>query len=229
MDKEKHLKLSMRIINQDIDDLTNSIAKEFREGFEELKKYPKSVTIFGSSNSTPLSPHYREAQELAYRIVKETGYSIITGGGPGIMAAANLGAQEAKGNSVGFTINLPNEQHTNPYTTSTIHLNYFFTRKMMLAFAAEVYIFFPGGYGTFDELFSILTLLQTEKMPAVPVILMGKDFWNSFKTFIETNMLEKHHTVDPRDLELFIITDSADKVLEIIKAAPVSNWWKNND
>ncbi len=223
------MKLSRHIINKNTHDHINAIAKEFREGFEELKKYPKSVTIFGSSHSTPASSHYREAQELAYRIVKETGYTIITGGGPGIMAAANLGAQEAKGNSVGFTIHLPHEQRINPYMTSTIHEDYFFTRKTMLSFAAEVYVFFPGGFGTFDELFSILTLLQTKKIPPVPLILMGKDFWNHFKTFITINMLEKHHVIAPEDLNLFTITDSADEVLKIIKTAPVSEWWKEMD
>ncbi len=223
------MKLSKHLINQNIHDHINAITKEFREGFEELKKYPKSITIFGSSHSTPASSHYREAQELAYRIVKETGYTIITGGGPGIMAAANLGAQEAKGQSIGFTITLPNEQRTNPYTTSSIHADYFFTRKMMLTFAAEVYIFFPGGFGTFDELFSILTLLQTKKIPPVPVILMGKDFWNPLHAFITTNMLGRHHVIAPEDMNLFTITDSADKILEIIKKAPVSNWWEHSD
>lgn len=224
-----HTRLSQRSINQNIHEEISAITKEFREGFEEIRKYPKSVTIFGSSHSTPMSSHYREAQELAYRIVKETGYAIITGGGPGIMAAANLGAQEAKGNSVGFTITLPSEQRVNPFMTSTIHTNYFFTRKMMLTFAAEVYVFFPGGFGTFDELFSILTLLQTDKIPPVPVILMGKDFWNPLKNFISVNMLEKHHVIAPDDLNIFTITDNADRVLEIIKKAPVSEWWKNND
>ena len=229
MEPEKHIKLSKHIINQDIHDYLNAVTKEFREGFDELKKYPKSVSIFGSSRTTPQSPHYRAAHELAERIVKETGYAIITGGGPGIMAAANLGAQEAQGNSVGFTITLPHEQHTNPYTTSTIQSNYFFARKTMLTFAAEVYIFFPGGFGTFDELFSILTMIQTDKIPRVPIILMGKDFWTPVKDFLKANMLDKHHTIDANDLELFTITDSQDKVLEIIKTAPVSQWWQKAD
>lgn len=225
----KHFKLSKHIINQNIHDHLNEISKEFRAGFEELKKYPKSVTIFGSSHSTPASSHYRAAQELAYKIVKETGYAVITGGGPGIMAAANLGAQEARGDSVGFTITLPNEQHTNPYTTSVVHSNYFFSRKVMLAFSAEVYVFFPGGYGTFDELFGILTLIQTGKIPTVPIILMGKDFWNPFKTFISSNMLDSHHFIAPEDIEIFKITDNPDEIVKIIKAAPVSEWWKQMD
>jgi uncharacterized protein (TIGR00730 family) len=226
---EKHIKLSKHLINEEIHDYINAVTKEFRLGFEELRKYPKSVSIFGSSHSTPMSSHYRAAQELAYKIVKETGYTIITGGGPGIMAAANLGAQEAKGNSIGFTITLPHEQRTNPYTTSAIHANYFFSRKTMLTFAAEVYVFFPGGFGTFDELFGILTLLQTKKIPPVPVVLVGKDFWNPLKTFIMEHMLECHHFIAPTDMDLITFTDSPEKVIEIIKKAPISEWWQKAD
>lgn len=226
---KEHFKLTKHSINQNIHNHIEEITKEFRSGFEELKKYPKSVTIFGSSHTVPASPHYRQAQELAYRIVKELDYSVITGGGPGIMAAANLGAQEAQGNSVGFTIELPHEQHTNPYTTSTVNSNYFFTRKAMLAFAAETYIFFPGGYGTFDELFSILTLIQTQKIPVVPVVLVGKEFWTPLKNFMSQQMLEKNSAISHHDLELFTITDDMDKVMGIIKAAPISKWWEKYD
>jgi uncharacterized protein (TIGR00730 family) len=227
--EDGYIKLSKHMVNEDIHEYVKEVTKEFRDGFEELRKYPKSVTVFGSSRITPQSPHYKTAQELAGRIVKETGYAIITGGGPGIMAAANLGAKEAQGHSVGFTITLPHEQHTNPYTTSSVHSNYFFARKTMLTFAAEVYIFFPGGYGTFDELFSILTLIQTDKIPKVPIILIGTDFWNPFKEFITKNLLEKYGTIVPADLDLFTITNSQDKVLEIIKTAKVSEWWKDTD
>lgn len=226
---DKHIKLSKHLINQDIHDYINGVTKEFREGFDELKKYPKSVSIFGSSRATPVNPHYRQAHALAHRIVTETGYAVITGGGPGIMAAANLGAQEAKGHSIGFTITLPFEQHTNPYTTSSISSNYFFARKTMLTFAAEVYVFFPGGFGTFDELFSILTLIQTKKIPTVPIILMGKDFWNPLRDFLAANMIEKHHTIELHDLDLFTITDSEDRIIEIVKNAHVSEWWQKAD
>jgi|SRR3989344_4048993 len=223
---EQYKKLSAKSITTDIHEHVKEIGREFNSGFEELRKYPKSVTIFGSSHSTPMSPHYRDSQELAYRIVKELGYSVVTGGGPGIMAAANLGAQEAQGKSIGFSINLPNEQHTNAFTTSSVHFNYFFVRKAMLTFSAEAFVFFPGGFGTFDEFFSIITLVQTNKIPRIPIILVGKDFWNGLRQFMISHMLEKHHAISHHDLELFTITDDMDKVLEIIKVAPVSKWWQ---
>lgn len=225
-----HLKLTKQeILDQNINDHIREIGEEFRSGFEELKKYPKSVTIFGSSHATPANPHYRLAHELANRIAKELNYAVITGGGPGIMAAANLGAQEANGNSVGLTIDLPHIQHTNPYTTSTVNSHYFFTRKTLLAFSAEAYVFFPGGYGTFDELFNILTLMQTRKIPKVPIILIGKEFWNNLKNFMTKHMLDEYGYVTHHDLELFTIIDNLDKVMEIIKAAPISKWWENYD
>lgn len=220
------VKLSKHEINRDVHNHLNEIMKEFRVGFEELRKHPKSVSIFGSSRCSPASPHYQAAQELANRIVKETGYAVVTGGGPGIMAAANLGAKEANGQSIGLTIELPHEQHTNPYTTSATNFDYFFVRKTMLTLCAEAYVFFPGGYGTFDELFDIMTLIQTGKIPRVPIILVGKDFWNGLKDFIVKHMLNQHYAITEADLELFTITDNNDKVLEIIKAAPVSEWWK---
>jgi uncharacterized protein (TIGR00730 family) len=219
-------KMSKHEINRDIHTHMNEIMREFRVGFEELRKYPKSVSIFGSSHSTPASSHYKSAKELAERIVKELGYTVITGGGPGIMAAANLGAKEANGNSLGLTIQLPMEQHTNPYTTSNIHFNYFFVRKTMLTLCAEAYVFFPGGYGTLDEFFDIITLIQTHKIPRIPIILVGTDYWNTLKDFIVKHMLEQHHAISPQDLELFIITDDIGKVIDIISKTPVSEWWK---
>jgi uncharacterized protein (TIGR00730 family) len=222
-------KISKHEINRDIHHHLNEIMKEFRVGFDELKKNPKSVSIFGSTQLTPASSHYKTAQELAYRIAKELGYSVITGGGPGIMAAANLGAKEAEGHSVGLTIRLPAEQHTNPYTTTEINFDYFFVRKTMLTLCAEAYVFFPGGYGTLDEFFDIITLIQTAKIPKVPIILMGKDYWNAFKAFMVKHMLEEHHAIALHDLDLFTITDNINTALEIIGKAPVAEWWKLKD
>lgn len=219
-------KLSKHDINKNIHDHLNEIMKEFRVGFEELKKHPKSVTILGSTRSTPASSHYKAAEELAERIVKELGYAVITGGGPGIMSAANLGAKKAGGESIGFTIKLPHVQLTNPYTTTSIDFDYFFARKTMLTFSSEAFVFFPGGYGTLDEFFGIITLVQTKKIPKVPLICIGKDYWNDLKKFIISNVLEKHHAVSLDDLDLFTVTDNIDHAVELIKKVPIAEWWK---
>lgn len=217
-------------VDKNIDQHIKDIAEEFKNGFEFIKKYPKSVTIFGSSRLTEASSHYHEARRLAERIVTEIGYTIITGGGPGIMEAANRGAKEAGGKSVGLNITIPHEQHTNGYTEDNIEFNYFFSRKTMLNFAAEAYIFFPGGYGTFDELFGLLTLIQTKKVPQVPIILFGKDFWGPIvEELFKKQMLNMHHTIEDSDMELFVITNSTDNVIKVIKEAPVSAWWKMVD
>lgn len=221
--------LTIEKINENIDTHITDITKEFKAGFEFIKKYPKSVTIFGSARLTDASSHYKDAKRLAERIVTDLGYTVITGGGPGIMEAANSGAKEAGGKSVGLNIVIPHEQHTNPYTNDNITFEYFFTRKTMLNFAAEAYIFFPGGFGTFDELFGILTLVQTRKIPSVPIILFGKDFWNPLKEFITKSMLEQHHVISEDNMNLFVITDSVDNAVRIIKEAPVSAWWKMID
>lgn len=222
-------KITLDEINKNIDSHVNEISKEFKQGFEFLKKYPKSVTFFGSARLTPESPHYKDAEKLANDIVTEIGYTVITGGGPGIMEAANLGATEARGESIGLNIKLPNEQHINPHTNESLTFNYFFIRKPMLTFAAETFVFFPGGFGTFDELFGILALIQTKKIPRVPIILFGSDFWRPFRDLIQEQMIHKHRTIDPEDLNLFIITDSTDEAVKIIKEAPVSKWWKIMD
>ncbi|MFA6432510.1 MAG: TIGR00730 family Rossman fold protein [Candidatus Paceibacterota bacterium] len=203
------------------------IQREFHQGFEFLQKYKKTVSIFGSSMTPPEGERYQHAHDLAKKIAEETGYAIVDGGGPGIMEAASRGAQDGGGTSIGLRINLLRERTPNIYNTDSLDFNYFFTRKTMLAFAAEVYVFFPGGFGTFDELFSILTLIQTNKIPRVPIVLFGSSFWNPLKEFIVKNMLEANHTIDPQDLDLFEITDSTDRVIEIIRRAPVSEWWRN--
>jgi len=211
----------------DIDTHLEHINREFKDGFEFLRKFPKSVSIFGSSLAKKDDQTYKDAEALAARIAKELNYAVVTGGGPGIMEAANKGAFEAGGVSAGLNISLPHEKSVNEYTTYSIRFSYFFARKTMLTFAAEAYIFFPGGYGTFDELFSIMTLIQTGKIPHVPVILFGDGFWDSFSHFIKENMSEKYKTIDPKQLKIFEVTDSADRVIEIIKKAPVTEWWRN--
>lgn len=218
-----------KIHERSIEEHLDKISQEFRRGFEFLQKYPKSVTIFGSSMAPQESDWCVHARELSGRISKDLGYTVITGGGPGIMEAASRGSVENGGHSVGFRINLLREQTANHYVSESVDFTYFFSRKTMLAFAAETYIFFPGGFGTMDELFGILTLIQTSKIPRVPIVLFESSFWNPFKEFIVKTMLSNPRTIDAMDMELFEITDSYDRVLEIIQKAPVSEWWKNID
>lgn len=203
------------------------IRREFADGFEFLKKYPKSVSIFGSSQTKPEVQAYKDAETLAGRIVRDLGYAVITGGGPGIMEAGNKGAYEAGGVSLGLNVSLPHERTTNAYTTQAIKFSYFFSRKTMLVFAAETYVFFPGGYGTFDELFNVLTLIQTGKIPRVPIILFGSDYWNHLEHFLKEQTCKNYHAISKDDLAYFEITDSIDRSIEIIKKASVSEWWRN--
>lgn len=198
------------------------ITKEFSQGFEFLENYPRSVTVFGSSMVKETDSSYQKARSLCKKIVEETKYSVITGGGPGIMEAANRGAFEARGNSLGITIKLPREQTTNSYITDNISLTYFFARKVCLSFSAEAYIFFPGGFGTLDELFEILTLVQTKKIPPVPIILVGSEFWNPLKSFIETQVRDQH-MIDPEDMNIFTIHDDEAEIVELVRNAPVRN------
>ncbi len=209
-------------------DETHNIEKiraEFHRGFEFIKKYPRSVTIFGSARFSEANPHYKDARELARRITSELKYAVVTGGGPGIMEGANRGALEGGGDSVGLTIRLPREQHSNHYLTAECEFNYFFVRKTMLTFAAESYVFFPGGFGTMDEFFDITTLVQNKKIPRVPIILVGADFWRPIMEALHRTMLEKHQTISPVDMDLFTITENFNKALEIISSAPVRDWW----
>ncbi len=180
------------------------INTEFKDGFEFLENYPKSVTFFGSSLVNENDEFYKKAQSLASRISSELKCAVVTGGGPGIMEAANRGAYEAEGISLGITIKLPREQTTNPYLTDKIALQYFFARKVCLSFSAEVFIFFPGGYGTLDELFEILTLVQTRKIRSIPIILVCSEYWKPFEKFLFENILSRN-MIDDSDLSLFSI------------------------
>ena len=197
------------------------ISQEFRETFEFIRNYPRSVSIFGSARFNENNKHYEEARQLAGRIVRELGYTIFTGGGGGIMEGANRGAFEEGGKSVGLNIRLRREQELNRYTTDSIETYYFFVRKVGLSFAAEAYIFFPGGFGTLDEFFEILTLVQTRKIRAVPIILVGSDFWKPLDQFIKEELLGKHKTINANECELYMITDDEEKILEAIRKTPV--------
>ncbi len=195
------------------------ITKEFTDGFDFIKKYPKSVTFFGSARLTEDNPHYLQALNLAKKL-SDKYYSVVTGGGPGIMEAGNRGAKMGNGRSLGLTIKLPHEQKTNQYVTDYVEFYYFFSRKVILSFSAEAYVYFPGGFGTMDEFFEILTLVQTGKIKKVPIILMGSAYWNKLDAFIKEELLAKK-MVEAKDLELYHICDDEDEAVKIIENSPV--------
>lgn len=191
------------------------IMSEFVQGFELLRSYGLAATFWGSARTNPDEPYYKEAEELAAKLAKK-GYAIISGGGSGIMEASNVGAFKVGGKSVGLNIQLPFEQKLNPYTTESLNFDFFFSRKVMLTFASEVYVYFPGGFGTLDELFEILTLIQTKKIEPIPVILYGKEYWEPLLRFFEQSLLKKYQTISPEDLDLFQVVDSVDEAYKYI-------------
>ncbi len=195
------------------------INEELQQGMTEMEAYEKSVTFYGSARFAEGDEFYEKARGLAYRISKELGFTVVTGGGPGIMEGGNRGAYEAGGKSVGVTIQLPMEQKNNPYITDEIPFYFFFSRKLTLSFSSEVFIFFPGGYGTLDEFFEVLTLVQTGKLKPVPIVLYGSDFWRPIYNVFKETLLDKYKTIGVHDLNLFLITDRDDAVIEIIKNA----------
>ncbi|MEK7176903.1 MAG: TIGR00730 family Rossman fold protein [Patescibacteria group bacterium] len=192
------------------------ISKEFTDGFKFLENYPKSITFFGGNQFREDSPYYQSARTLASRLVKELGFSVISGGGPGIMEAANRGAFEAGGSSLGLLIKLPFGQVTNKYITEEFSAYYFFIRKVCLSFSAEAFIFFPGGFGTLDEFFEILTLTQTKKVAGVPIICVGSDYWNKLKEFMKKELMSRG-TIGEEELDLFHIIDDHDEIIKVIK------------
>lgn len=197
------------------------INEEFASGFELVKNYPRSVTFFGSSRFSEDNEYFKQAVNLSERIVKDLNYAVVSGGGPGIMEAANKGAYGAGGNSLGLIIKLPAEFMANKYLTDFREFSFFFSRKVMLSFSAETYIFFPGGFGTMDELFEILTLVQTKKIPRVPIILVGKKHWNKVDEFIKETLFKEINAIDKEDMDIYKITDSEDEIIEIVKNAPL--------
>lgn len=191
------------------------IMSEFVNGFELLRKYGLAVTFWGSARFKPGDRYYNEAEALASKLAKK-GFAVITGGGPGIMEAGNVGAFKVGGKSVGLNINLPMEQKLNPYTTESENFSFFFSRKVMLTFASEVYVYFPGGFGTLDEFFEIVTLIQTKKIEPLPVILYGKEFWEPLLKWFEKDLLKKHKTIGKDDLNIFKVVDDVDEAYKLI-------------
>ena len=193
------------------------IMSEFVEGFETMAKIGPCVSIFGSARTNKDSTHYHLAEEIAFKLTQK-GYGVITGGGPGIMEAANKGAKKGKGKSVGLNIELPFEQSSNTYIDNDklINFDYFFVRKVMFVKYAQGFIVLPGGVGTLDELFEAITLIQTKKIGKFPIVLVGKNYWSGLIEWIKEIMLKKEKNISPEDLDLFSLVDTADEVIKII-------------
>ncbi|HON58828.1 MAG TPA: TIGR00730 family Rossman fold protein [Smithella sp.] len=190
------------------------IIAEFVEGIDVLSKIGKAVTFFGSARIKPGDAYYEKAENLARLLVRE-GFNVITGGGPGIMEAANKGAAEAGGKSVGLNIKLPYEQKPNPYANIHLDYKYFFVRKVMFVKYAVAYVIFPGGFGTMDELFEALTLIQTRKIKAFPLILVGSEYWSGLIDWLKNRMLAEGKIL-PSDLELLQVVDDPQDVVKLI-------------
>jgi uncharacterized protein (TIGR00730 family) len=192
------------------------IMAEFVDGFEKLGKIGPCVSIFGSARTKPDHKYYKLAEEIASKLTKE-GYGVITGGGPGIMEAANKGAKEAGGKSVGLNIELPHEQYANPFVDADklISFDYFFIRKVMFMKYAQGFIVLPGGFGTLDELFEAMTLIQTNKIGKFPIVWVGTEYWSGLLNWVKTTMTTEQY-ISVTDHELFSVVDTADEAVEII-------------
>jgi hypothetical protein len=191
------------------------IMAEFVDGFDVMSGVGPAISIFGSARTDPNDQYYKMAEDLSGRLARH-GMAVITGGGPGIMEAANKGAYEAGGASIGLNISLPMEQTANPYQTISLNFHYFFCRKVMFVKYAMAFVCFPGGFGTMDEFFESMTLIQTNKIGHFPVVLIGKAFWEPLCDWMRRVMLEQYATISPEDLSLFVITDDLDEAVRVL-------------
>jgi len=191
------------------------VMAEFVEGFDELASIGPAVSFFGSSRAKPQDPYYKLAERTASEMAK-AGFAVITGGGGGIMEAANKGAAEAGGKSIGLNIELPMEQMPNDYQNLSLHFRYFFCRKVMFLKYAHGFIVFPGGYGTMDEFCESLVLIQTLKQASFPVILMGSDYWDGLTNWLTEKMLKKHNYISPEDINVFTVVDKPEAAVKVI-------------
>jgi uncharacterized protein (TIGR00730 family) len=193
------------------------ILAEFVEGFEKLARIGPCVSIFGSARTTPDNPYFKLADDIAY-LLTQRGYGVITGGGPGIMEAANMGAKRGRGKSVGINIDLPFEQEANLFIDpdKLITFDHFFVRKVMFMKYSQGFIVLPGGFGTFDELFEAITLIQTEKIGKFPIVLVGKSYWTGLIEWVKDVMLKEENNIKEADMDLFIIVDTAEEAVDHI-------------
>jgi uncharacterized protein (TIGR00730 family) len=190
------------------------IMAEFVDSFEVLSQVGPAVTIFGSARTAPADPYYKATNTIAKELARHN-LAVITGGGPGLMAAANRGAAEAKGKSVGLNIELPFEQKGNNYANVPLRFHYFFSRKVCFVKYSIAFVYMPGGFGTLDEFFEVLTLVQTKRIPSFPLILFGRDYWSGLVRWMKS-VLEKKGMISPGDLDLFYITDDTKEVVDLI-------------
>ena len=200
------------------------IISEFVDGFEAMRATVPGVSVFGSARTAPDNPAYQQAERCG-RLLAEANFTTITGGGPGIMEAANKGAYEAGGRSVGLNISLPMEQDANAYQTHELTFRYFFVRKVMFVKHARAFIIFPGGFGTMDEFFESLTLIQTEKIHPFPVICIGSDFWTGLIDWMRTKMLDEYQTISAEDLEWFRVVDDEAEAVELVRQCYEGKCW----
>ena len=193
------------------------IMSEFVEGYERLSKVGPCVSIFGSARTNPEEKYYKLAEEIGYELT-QNGYGVITGGGPGIMEAGNKGAHRGKGISVGLNIDLPFEQHDNPYIDNdkSLDFDYFFVRKVMFVKYSQGFVVMPGGFGTLDEFFEAVTLIQTHKIGKFPIILVGTEFWSGLFEWVKSTLLNKFKTISAKDLDLITIVDTKEEVIDYL-------------
>jgi uncharacterized protein (TIGR00730 family) len=191
------------------------IMSEFVDGFDIIGRYGLTATFFGSTRTQPENPVFIAAADLSNRLAK-AGFAVVTGGSSGIMQAGNKGAFEAGGVSIGLNIRLADNQPMNQYVTQQMFFDHFFVRKVMLTYASEVYVYFPGGFGTLDEFFEIVTLIQTKKIKRLPIVLYSKAFWDPIIAMFRAHLLEGYHTIDEDDLGLFVVVDTVDEAFDYI-------------
>ena len=202
------------------------IMAEFVEGFEVMANVGTAVSVFGSARTKPDDPYYQQAEETGRLLTKE-GLAVITGGGPGIMEAANKGAFEAGGRSIGLNITLPQEQEANRYQTTSLDFHYFYARKVMFVKYASAFICFPGGYGTLDEFFEVLTLVQTLKVEPYPIVLYGTGYWSGMVDWLKAQLMPKF--IDPEDVDIFKIVDTPKDAVRLVKQGIRKPWWRPID
>jgi uncharacterized protein (TIGR00730 family) len=202
------------------------IMAEFVEGYEVMAEVGPAVSIFGSARTKPSERYYHEAERTS-RLLADAGYAVITGGGPGIMEAANKGAYETGGPSVGLNITLPQEQEANKYQTVSLDFHYFYARKVMFVKYASAFVCFPGGYGTLDEFFEVLTLIQTLKIEAFPIILYGTQFWSGLVKWLHETLIP--HFIDGEDVDIFRVVDRPEEVVRLVRQSQRRRWWQPLD